>query len=324
VRHFDEPFSDPSMIPSFAVFKLATADVMVVLNGDGADELFAGYRHFIAARTARMANWMGASAMPPLIASLSRALPVPADGRTPYQFLHRFLRVLAANDAERFLALTGDRLTLAKKSWLYGDRTPDCCIHDSASLFLNPADAQVLGPVGATSLRDFRLLLAAEHLVKMNMASMEATLEARSPFLDHELIEFIMRVPERLKLPGRTTKPLLRALAAKLLPAEITTAPKRGFEIPLQRWMQHDMNGLLREIVLDSGSYAMNRFDPDRLRALIDRPAHMDVKRWSAIAWMLLCLEFWHEGWRARQRSRYDLAIPAAQTAPAETRAAVA
>jgi asparagine synthase (glutamine-hydrolysing) len=157
----------------------------------------------------------------------------------------------------------------------------------------------------------------------MDMASMAATLEARSPFLDHELIEYTMRLPESLKLSGRATKPLLRALAAKMLPAEIATAPKRGFEILLQRWMQHDMNATLRETVLDSGSFAMKRFDPARLRALIDRPAAMDAKRWSGIAWMLLCLEFWHQGWRARRRPANDLTIPATPVAE-EPKAAVA
>ena len=146
-------------------------------------------------------------------------------------------------------------------------------------------------------LRDFHHLLGEQHLVKMDMASMAHTLEARSPFLDHELIEFVARLPENCRLPGGETKPLLRALAKKLLPPHIAGLPKRGFEVPLQRWMQHDLNAMLTERVMDPASYAMTHFDSGAVAALLMGQG-WDAKRWAAVAWMLLCLEIWWDNYR--------------------------
>ena len=122
VAHYDEPFADPSLVPSFAVAKLAAADVKVVLNGDGADEVFAGYRHFIAARKLAGLDRAGAAMLRPAAQAVYSRLPPPTRGRSPYQFLHRFLRALASGGGERYLVLTGDGLSEAEKAQLYGNR----------------------------------------------------------------------------------------------------------------------------------------------------------------------------------------------------------
>lgn len=296
VAHFDEPFADPSMVPSFAVAKLAASDVKVVLNGDGADEVFAGYRHFIAARTLAGLDRAGAAMLRPAVKAVFARLPPPTRGRSPYQFLHRFLRALAGSGAERYLVLTGDGLSEAEKAHLYGNRDFGAQGLDGSLRNLIAADPE-LGPVDTMLLRDFHHLLGEQHLVKMDMASMAHTLEARSPFLDHELIEFVARLPESCKLPGGRTKPLLRALAKRLLPPEIAGLPKRGFEIPLQRWMQHDLNSMLTERVMDPASYAMTHFDASAVATLLVGEG-WDAKRWAAVAWMLLCLEIWWDNYR--------------------------
>ena len=159
------------------------------------------------------------------------------------------------------------------------------------------AAAPELGPVDTVVLRDFHHLLGEQHLVKMDMASMAHTLEARSPFLDHKLIEFVARLPESLKLSGGRTKPLLRALAKRLLPPRIANLPKRGFEIPLQRWMRHDLNSMLTERVMDPASYALTHFDAGAVATLLVGEG-WDAKRWAAVAWMLLCLEIWWDNYR--------------------------
>ena len=127
---------------------------------------------------------------------------------------------------------------------------------------------------------------------------MAHSLEARSPFLDHELIEFAARLPEAVKLPGATTKPLLRGIAARLLPDDIVKAPKRGFEIPLLRWMRTDLNAMLVERVTDRASYATAHFDRDMIGRLLNG-AGWDAKRWAGVAWALLCLEIWWDRYRS-------------------------
>ena len=226
VQHFDEPFSDPSMLPSFAVSKLASEYVKVVLNGDGADEVFAGYRHMVAARLIGRFDAMSGEALKPLLGMLLRYPPPPQRGRNRYQYLHRFLRTLAAGSEERCSILTNDRLSHAEIDALIGGR-PEPAFENTGILEVDHSNTtDCLGPVDAMLTFDFNRLLADEHLVKMDRASMAYTIEARSPFLDQELIDYAARLPESLKLPGRVTKPLLRSLAERYLPGELINAPQ--------------------------------------------------------------------------------------------------
>ena len=315
VQHFDEPFSDPSMLPSFAVSKLAAEHVKVVLNGDGADEVFAGYRHMVAARLIGRFDALGGDALKPLLGMFLRYLPPPRRGRNRYQYLHRFLRTLAAGGEEQCAILTNDRLSHAEIDALIG-RRPEPAFENTGILEVDHSDTTgCLGPVDAMLAFDFNRLLADEHLVKMDRASMAYTIEARSPFLDQELIDYAARLPESLKLPGRVTKPLLRSLAERYLPGELINAPKRGFEIPLERWMKADLNGLLRDRLLDNASFARKRFDRVALESLVDGKG-WDSKRWAAIAWSLLCLEFWWDGHCTRMAGDTTTRQRPADTAP--------
>ncbi len=192
--------------------------------------------------------------------------------------------------------LTGDGLSETEKSQMYGNRHFGAYALGDSLRDLTSADA-ALGPVDTMLMRDFHHLLGEQHLVKMDMASMAHTLEARSPFLDHELIEFAALLPEKYKLSGSNTKPLLRALARKLLPPGIASLPKRGFEIPLQRWMRHDLNAMLTERVMDPGSYALTHFDSAEVAGLLMGEG-WDAKRWAAVTWSLLCLEIWWDNYR--------------------------
>ena len=99
-------------------------------------------------------------------------------------------------------------------------------------------------------------------------------------------------------MPGATTKPLLRGIASRLLPDDIVKAPKRGFEIPLLRWMRNDLNAMLVERVTDPASYAMAHFDRDRIEHVLSGRG-WDAKRWAAVAWALLCLEIWWDRYRS-------------------------
>jgi asparagine synthase (glutamine-hydrolysing) len=311
IAHYDEPFADPSAVPSFAVAQAASGNIKVVLNGDGADEVFCGYRHFIAARRIAAASRLGASAGRRACAALARYLPAAGGGRSTYQFIHRTLRAMGCREDEQYSVLTADLLDEADKAALYGSwRDLDVPPLLSALRHI-AADRDAidgLGPVDAMLFRDFRHLLGDAHLVKMDIASMAHSLEARSPFMDHELVEFVARLPESVKLPGATTKPLLRGIAGRWLPDEVVNAPKRGFEIPLLRWMRDDLNGMLIECVTDPGSYAMAHFDRDQLDHLLSGKG-WDAKRWAAVVWALLCLEIWWVRYRSDIRVAATLPV---------------
>ena len=304
IGHYDEPFADPSAVPSFAVAAAAGKHIKVVLNGDGADEVFCGYRHFIAARRIAVLNRMGAAAGRALFAALASGLPPARNGRTAYQFFHRTLRSLGCAADERYSVLTADLLNEADKARLYSlspSKTVPPLLSSMRHIAADRGKIAGLGPVDAMLFRDFRHLLGDAHLVKMDIASMAHSLEARSPFMDHELIEFAARLPESVKLSGATTKPLLRGIAARLLPNAIVNAPKRGFEIPLLRWMRDDLNGMLTERVTDPGSFATAHFDRDRIDDLLSGRG-WDAKRWAAVVWALLCLEIWWDRYKSEIR----------------------
>lgn len=199
---------------------------------------------------------------------------------------------MAATETERYLVLTKDLLSENEKASLYA--APGRSDLNSSLRLLDQLH-QTYGELDAVdqmSGYNFERLLSDTLLIKMDIASMAHGLEARSPFLDHKLIEFAAHLPSKMKLPGRQTKPLLRQLAEKYLPSEVVHAPKKGFEVPLQNWMTGSLNAMLKERLTDKASLAQQRFDPQAIDRFLTTQG-WDLKRWSSVAWALFCLEVW-------------------------------
>ena len=137
---------------------------------------------------------------------------------------------------------------------------------------------------------DSQHVLTDDFLVKMDIATMASSLEGRSPFLDHVLVELAVSLPDRLRASAFQTKPLLRELAREWLPPAITKAPKRGFEVPMASWLRHEFRDLLHDALLapDARTRAMAR--PDAVRRLVGE--HLAERRDHAMRlWALLVLE---------------------------------
>jgi asparagine synthase (glutamine-hydrolysing) len=140
---------------------------------------------------------------------------------------------------------------------------------------------------------NLRSYLPDDLLVKADRCSMAASLEARSPFLDHCLVELAARIPSNLKLRGSTTKLILRHLAADLLPADIINRPKHGFGVPVGQWFRTDLRDYVREILLDSRALERGYFREAALRTLVDE--HLSGQRnHGHRLWLLLTFEWWH------------------------------
>lgn len=303
VSAFDQPFGDSSAIPTYYVAQAARQLVKVVLTGDGGDELFAGYRRYVAAR---ISGWLpagGAGTGGAPWRFLSRAMPRPQGFRSAYAFAHRLVRGLAMAPVERYLAWSVGAFDPAELLALGVGDSPagssrlrgwlDCVGRGDRFARASLDDLRDCGPVDRMLGTDFTTILPDDLLVKMDIATMAHGLEARAPLLDQDLVETVSRFPEDIKLAALTTKPLLRALSAKYLPKSIQTAPKRGFEVPLLRWLRKELRDLCHDVVLSRNGVLAERFDRARLESLLRQDASVEPGTWSRRVWLLLVLGLW-------------------------------
>src|SRR3954468_10521458 len=166
----------------------------------------------------------------------------------------------------------------------------------SASDFLTPwfAKANGAGIVDASLLADTMTYLPNDLLVKVDIASMAVSLEARSPFLDHHVIEFAASLPAGLKLRGLTTKYILKRTLRKLLPSENLKRAKMGFGVPVGHWFRAEMQGFLRENLLSERSARRGLFRPESVRQMVE--LHTRGERdYTHQLWTLLMLELWFQ-----------------------------
>jgi asparagine synthase (glutamine-hydrolysing) len=283
--HFDEPFGDPSALPTYHVSRLASESVKVVLSGDGGDESFAGYDRY---REHVSRDWV--EVIPPgirrrTLGALSRALPERAPGR-------RLLHNLSLARGERYLdsvtyfSRHAQRALLSDDVWaqLGGGRD----LGDAAHTLSGPEPAQSLDLVQAI---DFRTYLPGDILVKVDRMSMAHSLEAREPLLDHRLVEFMASLPPGLKVRHGEGKYLFKKLARRYLPPEIVDRPKQGFAVPLHQWFREALKDFLIEVLLDRSTLQRGYFDPRALRAFVDDHRARDR---ATHLWILVMLELWH------------------------------
>lgn len=283
VRHFGEPFADSSAIPTSYLAELTRSHVTVALSGDGGDEVFGGYGRHLANRLAE--QWNGLSAMTRAVSGA--AAKRPYDRHTASR-LRRFLVAAGRSRAARYRGWAGvfSPDVIAALAPGAGDGQGDV-----DALF---AEVAGLDAVDAALAVDTRFYLPTDLLVKMDIATMMHSLEARSPFLDRELAEFAARLPSAMKVRRLTTKHLLKRALGGVLPPETLHREKRGFAVPIGGWFR----GELREFVGDhlrSARVASAGFVEQRAvtRLLDDHAAGTDR---AHELWTLLMLELWYRG----------------------------
>ncbi len=288
VWHEDEPIAHPSSVPLHFVSALASRHVKVVLTGEGADELLAGYGKYPRA----LLNWRAGGIYERLVPSPLRSTVA---GAVPH--------------------LPGRIGRYARRSFLAMPRRPDLMFLDNFAgmplrvqreLLVAGGDGHPYGPslahfaraTGRSSLLD-RLLYTdvktylVELLMKQDQMSMSASIESRVPFLDHRLVEFAARLPDRLKLRGFTTKRILRTAVRGLLPESTLTRSKMGFPVPFGPWTRGAWHGVVRDVLLDRRTRERGVIDTAAVDALLRD--HRDGRRNGGDAiWALLNLEIWY------------------------------
>jgi asparagine synthase (glutamine-hydrolysing) len=294
VRHYGEPFADDSAIPSFRLAEMARRNVTVALNGDGGDESFGGYTRYVANAAGARLERIPLAARRALSAAGLR-IPESATIDSWPSRIRRLARTLPLDGAGRYVAYMS-HLNGLRRDRLYTDEY-------RALLGGASADAVLAGPWRASGAHDVvdRMLdvdvqtyLPDDLLTKMDIATMASSLEARSPLLDHELMELAASLPAELKVRGREKKVVLRDALRGWIPDAILDAPKRGFRLPLGDWLRGELRGFARDVLLDRRAVERGCFRQAYVRELLDRHA-AGVEDHSQGIWTLLMFELWHQ-----------------------------
>ncbi|HEY3637458.1 MAG TPA: asparagine synthase (glutamine-hydrolyzing) [Rhizomicrobium sp.] len=264
VRHYGEPYGDSSAIPSFLVSRTARANVTVALNGDGGDELLGGYPRYRLSAMNLMSSRLFGSLVP-----AERLLGVGVDSAGDDGFIARasgrFTREFLRPEFASLIHYRGQWHDAAR-SELLGGRGNKQLVPHWRRQWLMRALEHARDPFDRMLYFDNHTYLPDDLLVKMDIASMHCSLEARSPLLDHELAEFCARLPLNLKLRNGTGKYLLKRLAAKSFGTEFVNRPKKGFAIPLGKWLRGKLRPQLEDILSDAA--LMEPFDGATVRGM--------------------------------------------------------
>ncbi len=295
VEHYGEPYADSSAIPTYYVARETRRHVTVALNGDGGDECFAGYERYAAMRLAEQYRRLPAVVRGQLVERAVGLLPASELRRNRVKSLKRFVGVASLPPVERYLHWVSVFGESAKRE-LYTEEFARAQEGRAASSWIAPwfAHANGAGSVEAALLADTMTYLPNDLLVKVDIATMAVSLEARSPFLDHHVMEFAASLPERLKLRGLTTKYLLKRVLKKLLPAENLNRRKMGFGVPIGHWFRGEMKEFVRARLLSEKFAGRGLFKAGAVARLVAE--HTEGRRdHSAQLWTLLMLELWFE-----------------------------
>ncbi len=299
---YDEPFADASQIPTFLVSQMARRHVTVALSGDGGDEVFAGYNRYVQAKHfARYAANIPARARAALGASLTLVSPSAWDRvaavvpprlrpRQAGDKLHK-LAAVAALDGDAFY----HRLL---SQWHEVDQMLPGA-REAVTAASDPAIAQLVPDfVARMQYRDTLTYLPDDILVKVDRASMAASLEARAPLLDIRVLALAWSLPGHMKLRGRESKWILRQLLYRYVPRALVDRPKMGFAVPIDVWLRGPLREWAEHLLSEQRLREGGMFAPAPIRQRWDE--HLSGRRnWQYALWPVLMFEAWREHYGA-------------------------
>ena len=287
IGNYGEPYADSSAVPSYYVSREAKKHVTVVLNGDGADELFAGYKRYVPYSKF---NLFSSNPITTGLAKLATAvLPDPSEKQSYYNLAYRLAALASHTGAARYFSTTND-VFVGYEHLLGASSNQSRIDRDYAEIARKDNSS-----LQKLMMLDFEAQLGATLLPKMDIASMRHSLEARSPFLCKELLEYAPSIADNFKINGVTTKHLLRELARKRLPISVVEAPKRGFEIPLKQWVDGELNTIINDYLSPSNASIRAYLKPGTVDALLDGSLKLPLEKRAKMIWNLFTAEIWFQ-----------------------------
>lgn len=285
--HFDEPFADPIIVPFFEVAKLASKHVKVVLTGEGADEVFGGYTRYVSdASVRRLGRTPGF--VRGLVSSLSRHIGFGGFGQQVSQAVEmaempayaRYLRWVTAFTREERLSLL-----LPDFHRIVGD--------GAEQLYMQLANEREWdSDTNEMMYVELKTRLPECMLARTDRISMAVSLEARTPFLDHRLVEWALKIPADRKVRGRQEKFLLKEAVKPLLPTSVTRRGKQGLAVPFALWTRFGIGQEIERILSKKAMSRRGIFNPDYVQELLSHWSPREARH-SQLIWSLLCFELW-------------------------------
>ncbi|WP_372624421.1 asparagine synthase (glutamine-hydrolyzing) [Falsiroseomonas sp.] len=287
VWHYGQPLADVSIVPTWYVAKAARQHVTVVLNGDGGDEVFGGYARPMVARAAQHYRRLLPRKLRQALARATHSLDRPG--------LPRKLRMLAeagAVTAEQ--AFTYDRAFRPHRAEAYAPALRAALAGEHPDALYRAAWDRADGAddVDRALYGDFVTYLPDQLLAKMDVSTMAHSVEARSPLLDRQLVEYAARIPTSLRLKGYTTKYLLKRLAERYVPRKVLYRRKQGFVMPAGQWLRGELAPHAEAALLGRPFAERGWMDPDFTRRML-REHQSGVRDWGQPLWTLFVLEIW-------------------------------
>ena len=290
----DEPFSDPSLVPTYLLSRFTRKHVTVALGGDGGDELFAGYPMYAGLRWAEIYKRVPPALRAGVIEPLVKLLPVKTKNLS---FDYKALRFVTGAKYD----------TVARHHVWFGSFTPEEQLELMAPDALAASDSDIYAQARLMAAEcdnaelvtqmqsvDTRLYLAEDILTKVDRASMAVSLEVRAPFLDPRVAEFAASLPCSYKLHGHKTKYILKKAVREMLPPFVTRRGKKGFGVPVAQWLKEKLRPLARDLLSPERVRRAGVFNPAYVARLQDEHER-GVANHRKLLWTLLMFELWHE-----------------------------
>ncbi len=296
VEHFlnaiDEPFADSSAFNVFVLSKKTKEHVKVVLSGDGADELFAGYNKHHAEWMIR--NQILKTSLLKSVSSVTKLFPASRSGK-----LSNRIRQL-----ERFVS--GAKFSPQERYWRWASFYEETKAAELINLsarekkdfiaLKNSYTSIITDDYNSTLLADVNLVLPSDMLTKVDRMSMANALEVRSPFLDYRMVEFAFSLSSKYKIDAHTQKKIVKESCAHLLPPEILNRKKHGFETPVQQWLQGVLKNKVNEYCLDKDFIEQqNIFDYTALKQVVEQAVSANAGDATSLVWSVLIFNYWYK-----------------------------
>ncbi len=290
--HYDEPFADSSAVPTYYVSRTARQNVTVSLSGDGGDENFAGYRrYYMDARENLVRNLVPRPLRRPVFGGLGRLYP-KAD-YLPQIFRGKaFISNVARDPEDAYFFSVSAFYEDAKRALLKPEVLEALGGYETRDLFYEvyrraPAEDHL----SRIQYLDIQTYLCGDILTKVDRASMAVSLEVRCPILDHEFMEYVARIPSRLKLVGLDGKHIFKKALKRHLPDDILYRKKMGFGVPILEWLRGELKDYARGLILD-GEASRLYFRPERLER-IWREHQQGLRNYATELWIVMMLNLW-------------------------------